>query len=314
MRRSALLIVSLLVAALFPAAPAAALEPGCTPTELGYTCLSAPIEIIGGQANGPANGYVDLIPSIPEPGYITSARATLVDEQGQKIDHHYAHLHHAVWLNASEKDFTCSSIPDRFFATGKERTRMTLPEGYGYHWSNEPSTAYEWAGTNWLLNYHIDGMHAGHDLTGHLRLNVTFVPASEAALTAIEPVWLDVDGACGNSEFVVEKGSGRNGIYKQDWEYWMPQAGSFVALAGHLHDGGIKLKLRNTTTDSHIFTSRALYEARREPGYLTGMTNWSGLPGYSVAMNDVLRLRAVYDSTKERDAMGIMMAAFVPAP
>jgi hypothetical protein len=313
MHKTALVAALLVLGATFPLVPAAAVvEAGCEPTDAGYRCLSGPIEIVGGEANQP-EGLAESIPSIPEAGYITSARAALVDEDGKRIDHHFAHLHHAVWLDASRRDYTCSYFPTRFFATGKERTRMTVPDGYGYYWSNEGSTAFPGVGTDWLLNYHIDGMHSGHDLTGYLRLNLTFVPAAEASLTPIVPLWLDVDGTCDDSEFDILRGDGRRGVFRQDWEYWMPEAGRIIGLAGHLHDGGIKLRLRNQTADTHLFTSRALYGSRKEPEYLTGMTTWTGLPGHSVAANNVLQLRAVYDSTEDRlGAMGIMMALFLP--
>lgn len=317
MRRSALLALLMLLVAALPVAPAAAVEQGCTQTETGYRCLYGPIQIPGGGSAHPTDleGVADVGPSIPEAGYITSARAALVDENGDRVSHHFAHLHHAVWLNASEKDFTCASYPDRFFASGKERTRLTLPEGYGYYWSNQAATEYPYslAGTNWLVNYHLDGMHAGHDITAYLRLNLDFVPETGAALTPVDPLWLDVDGSCGDSEFDMLKEDRRGDVYRRDWTYWMPKAGHIMGLAGHLHDGGIKLKLRNTTTDSHLFTSRALYEAPREPDYLTGMTSWTGLPGYHVDMNDVLRLRAVYDSPGKA-VMGIMMGVFLPDP
>ena len=317
MRKLGLAALLLVLTVTLPVLPAAAVEEGCTPTATGYSCLYGPIEIPGDGSARPTDieGMADVGPSIPEAGYITSARATLVDENGDRVSHHFAHLHHAVWLNASEKDFTCGSYPDRFFASGKERTRLTLPEGYGYYWSNEAATDYPYSmvGTNWLVNYHLDGMHAGHDITAFLRLNLTFVPATEAALTPVDPLWLDVDGTCGDSEFDIAKGAGPRDVFRRDWEYWMPKAGHVIGLAGHLHDGGIKLRLRNTTTDSHLFTSRALYESRKEPGYLTGMTTWTGLPGYRVEMNDVLQLRAVYDTTKARPgSMGIMMGMFLP--
>jgi hypothetical protein len=85
-------------------------------------------------------------------------------------------------------------------------------------------------------------------------------------------------------------------------------------MAGHLHDNGVKLILENQTQGTHIFTSRALYEEEKDPRYLTGMTVFSGLPGMSVNAGDSMKLTAIYKKAKKpvKDAMGIMIGAFVP--
>ena len=46
-------------------------------------------------------------------------------------------LHHAVWTSQWRRDATCGSswlglAGERFFASGDERTAITLPSGYGY--------------------------------------------------------------------------------------------------------------------------------------------------------------------------------------
>jgi hypothetical protein len=82
-------------------------------------------------------------------------------------------------------------------------------------------------------------------------------------------------------------------------------------------DGGLRLILRNATTASPIFTSRAVYEYRWN---LMAVTTYADAGGSSVAAGDVLELTAVYNDTRDGpgapawdDVMGIMVGAFVPS-
>jgi hypothetical protein len=278
-------------------------------TTSGYRCLHGPIEVRKGEpAETP---FADVVDAVPEAGYITALRATLVDAQGNAIPRHAVHLHHAVWLNPTRADMTCS-LPDRFFASGKERTRIELPEGFGYYWSNEPvPPPYSDLSHKWLLNYHLDAMHKGR-YEVYLRLDLDFTPAAEAVgMTDVTPAWFDVDN-CNDSEFNVPKNSGRHGKYKRTWDFTMPEPGRFVAMAGHLHDGGLKIKLRNTTTDEIVYVSRPTY-SKHDRWDLRKMSSFVDADGPRIAAGDDLRLVAVYDSSRRwKGVMGIMIGAFVP--
>ena len=287
-------------------------QEGCLATEAGYTCFHGPLDVPTGEMVEVNDAFAPP----PAPGFITWMRATLVDADGNPIGHHMVHLHHAVWLNPNKPDSTCGSfggLPnwDRFFATGKERTKMVMPEGFGYFWDNQPNSFSDNA--FWALSAHLDGMHGAEDV--FIRLKTGFVPIEEAqGITDIDPYWFDVVNCSVNPVFDVAKGSGSGGIYKKEWTYQMDASGEFIAFGGHLHDGGLRLALKNLTTDAPVFTSHAIYGREREPWYLTKMTSYSGA-GVPVAAGDELRLTAVYDSTHRwRDAMGIMVGAFVPAP
>jgi hypothetical protein len=293
-----------------PAEPSA-VSAGCEETARGYVCLYGPIEVRRGEpATAPGYGITST-DAPPEAGYITSLRATLVDEQGNSVPRHAVHLHHAAWVNPTAYDMTCTSPyvwPERFFASGKERTKIELPQGYGYYWSNAaPLPEYAFLGDGpWLINYHLDAMHGGK-YEVFLKLKFDFVPESESPeMTPIKPVWLDVEN-CEDSEFDVPKDTSP-GNYKRAWSYVMPEGGTFVAMAGHLHDGGIKLRLVNETTDEVVFTSLPTY---REGSWdLRKMSSFSDANGPSVAAGDVLELVAVYDdSRKWPGVMGIMVGA-----
>lgn len=294
--------------------------PGVTPSyclrdDGGYRCMIGPFDVDAGERIEMMTGVA--APS--EAGYMTSAKARLVDGRGKAISHHAVHLHHAVWLNPYEDDMTCDSydggFPDyeRFFATGKELTRVKLPKGYGYHWDPQVSQPFTQSAPWWALVVHLDGMHGASDVW--IEVNMGFVPDSEAAgMVAVEPVWLDVRNCSSEPVYTVDNGSGKGGVHKERWTYTMPRGGRFVFLGGHLHDGGLRIGLDNATTGEHIYTSRARYGVEDETRFLTAMTTWSGGAGIAVSKGDRLRLTAVYDSTRTwKDVMGIMVGTLAPA-
>lgn len=288
-------------------------EAGCHETAAGYTCFYGPFSV---GAEG--KEILELVEAPDEAGYITSARATLVDRYNDPVSQHMVHLHHAVWVNPVERDLACSYLPDRFFGSGKERTPMRLPDGYGYWWANEASD-HPLAGgrKGWGLNAHLDGMHDMTHRGIYIRLRLGFNPAAEGSLTAIRPFWSDVNGSCTvNPTFDVAKGAGKDNRYEIAHAFYMPVAGRFIGMAGHLHDGGLRLRLRNATDGHRIFRSKALYEDDARRWFLTGMTAFYDDrprdPRLAVDEGDRVKLTAVYDSSRRReDAMGIMLGALV---
>ncbi len=251
-----------------------------------------------------------------EAGYMTSGKAKLVDGDGHPIEHHMVHLHHAVWLNPYEQDMTCESYDggsfpgyERFFATGKEKTTFELPNGYGYLWDPQLSQPLTQSAPWWAFVAHLDGMHGASDV--YIQFDLGFVPEAEAGnVIAIEPVWLDVRNCRSDPVYDVPR---QRRLHQEHWTYTMPRGGRFVFLGGHLHDGGLRISLRNVTTGEHIYTSRARYGLKDEPWYLTRMSTWSGTPGLDVSEGHKLRITATYDGTRTRkDVMGIMLGALAP--
>ncbi len=92
----------------------------------------------------------------------------------------------------------------------------------------------------------------------------------------------------------------------------MPLDGRFVWGAGHMHDGAIKLVLRNVTDGKRVLVSRALYP-RAKSWFITGVTTYRGAPGIRADEGDVMRVTAVYDSTRNRrDVMGNLRSMVDP--
>ncbi|MDQ4144637.1 MAG: hypothetical protein M3198_13015 [Actinomycetota bacterium] len=285
-------------------------ERGCHRTASGYTCFYGPFQV------GPEGKEVlKLVQAPNRAGYITDARATLVNRDNDQVPPHMVHLHHAVWVNPIEEDLTCAMSPgERFFGSGKERTPMRLPDGYGYLWRNQASSEWPYGGRKgWGLTAHLDGMH---DMTHggiFIRLRMGFTPESQQTLERIRPVWLDVNGSCSiDPTFDVPRGSGEDNRFRISATRAMPRAGRFIGMSGHLHDGGRRLILRNNTTGEGVFTARARYDDPDHPWFLTRMTSFYDIEGPEVAAGDELELTAVYDSSRRwEDAMGIMLGALV---
>ncbi len=188
-----------------------------------------------------------------------------------------------------------------------------MPEGFGYYWDYQPPPQAPYYKPVWAMNTHLMWMHKGYSPDIYIRLNLGFTPDPVGdSLIDIVPVWFDIDN-CGDSEWDVPgpKQPGKN--YKATWEYTMPQGGQFIAMGGHLHDGGRQLGLFNVTRNEEVFTSKATYKGKTlsDAGFdLRKMSTFSGFPGVDVSEGDVLRLTAVYDHSKNwKDVMGIMIGA-----
>lgn len=316
----ALLVGVLLGMALVPATaeavpPPAAVPSRCEPTPDGYRCLVGPVPV-------PADRTVEFVTGVAAPseaGYLTSAQATLVDSAGQPVDHRAVHLHHAVWANPMRDDLTCDAyddgLPDyeRFFASGKERTAITLPDGYGYHWSNRAPQPHTRSAPYWALVAMLDG-GSGHRGV-RIELDIAFVPEGEAeGIVPVRPVWLDVRNCSSHPVYDVEEGSGQGGVHEETWTHPMPLDGRLVAAGGHLHDGGLGLRLERAADGRELFTSRPVYSRPGRPRCLTGMTTFADPQGPRVSAGEEIRLISRYDSTRAwPNVMGIMLAAVAPA-
>lgn len=96
------------------------------PTRPGAITLhlkAGPFTIQPGQNN------IDNMLAIPQPdvsGWIVGFRPdlTYLDGTVPRVD--VVHLHHGVWLNLTRPDAT-SGLPERFFASGEEKTITALP-------------------------------------------------------------------------------------------------------------------------------------------------------------------------------------------
>ena len=310
-RRLPLLALVLLPLLATPAADAAGL-----PADVQRITYRYPIDL------KPGTNLIRINLGAPKPripGYVVRIKPDLTRRDGSIPPTDKIHLHHAVWLSTrapSINPHAGTAGAEIFFATGEEKTIMTIPRPYGY--PVKPSDT-------WVLNDMI------HDLTNRgMRLYITytvdFVAATSALgrrLKPVTPVWTDVENSA-YPVFDVLRGSGSNGRFtypnmqpgayagrEKLNEFALPRSGTLVAFGGHVHPGGLwtDLFLRRDGRSTRIFRSEARYFGNRPPvSWDLGMTVTPRDWRVRVRRGDVLRVNATYDTRHASwyESMGIM--------
>lgn len=275
---------------------------------------TGPFDIQPGQNN------IENTTSVPQPemdGFIVGIRPNLVYADGTVPGVDVVHLHHGVWLNLGAHDAT-SGLPQRFFASGEEKTATVLPAPYGYPYH---------VTDHWLLNYML------HNLTPEatqvwITYDIDIVPATApqaATMVAARPIWMDVENGKGYPVFDAIRGMGDGVTYTYPDQATDPYAGGpelnkwvadadgvLIATAGHLHPGGLHtdLYVEREGQKAHAFRSEAMYY---EPA---GAVSWdvsmtATTPDWHVAVKkgDTLSTTATYDSGSASwyESMGIMV-------
>ena len=267
-----------------------------------------------------------------EDGYVTRISPNLKTASGAIPPTFKLHLHHGVWLNTGAQDATVPVLPERFFASGEEKTRFNIPAPYGY-----PVKASD----HWIINYMI------HDLTNkpytvYLTYDVDFVPLHSKLgrrMKPVKPVWMDVENRHAYPVFDVLRGSGTGGKFtfpdQADDPYgngpalneWtLPYDATLVATAGHLHPGGLyddlmavrpgavvnaaKVVRGDVPSSVRLFRSYAHYFGHRAPtSWDVAMTATSKSWRVHLRRGDTLRTTTTYDSKLGSwyESMGIMV-------
>ncbi len=274
------------------------------------------------------NCYItSIVPDLVYQGDANHTNGTSANFNNNGLDNVW--LHHLVVLD------WCGSFP-RVFASGNERTTLSLPAGYGY---------FENCAT-WTVNYHIHNS-SNADRSVALKLVITY--RTGETLTPVTPVWLDMSNT-GDSQYTIpdgysdtHTGSGASGI-SPDWTSTIQ--GAIVSIGGHVHDYGISTSAYNNRLGDYICTSQggygtgsrylptggpgtpghpaagiaqtlnqAYHEANGTPDdryHIQSMTLCSPTPAQSIiCIGDVIRLHTQYNNTSGFpifDAMGIIVA------
>jgi plastocyanin len=269
-----------------------------------------PLAIRPGQNLIDTNKY--RIPQPTEDGWIVGFRPNLRLANGTVPPVDVLHLHHGVWANVRRRDATAPLFPERFFATGEEKTALELPPGYGYPYRTSDA---------WYLNYMV------HDLTPkpftvYLTYDIDFVPATSpqaSGMKAVHPIWLDVQNGEVYPVFDALKGSGRDGkfTYPDDDPnaprknaYTLPTDGVLVKAFGHLHPGGLYDTFSVTRGDQTrtLFTSKAhYYEPAGAVSWDVSMTATPDDWAVAVKAGDTLSISTTYDTSRASwyESMGL---------
>ncbi len=248
-------------------------------------------------------------------------------------------LHHFVIFDHARPDITCpvfSSLGNRFFASGNERSALTLPDGYGYYIPPANSN------TNWNMNLHLHNTSV-NDRTVYVETTFSYRPGSDS-VKDLSTIWLD-ENNCNTSEYPVPPN-----YSDTQWSWTVPSGleGTIVTIGGHVHDYGISVAAQKVQTGQWICTSIAGYASGStfdpppapspprpndaghpadaivmnpgNPAYVGHIEQMTGCaPTAKIAPGDTLRIYAQYnppssacDSTPSNgcidDVMGIMTA------
>lgn len=353
--RGALAVVALLGAVAVPGAQAAAgsvstkLAPGTQPSN--YVAppafgTSKQIERLhfryGPLLVRPGTNMIMFGSGIPKPsvdGYIVGIRPNLTLPNGTVPSVNVIHLHHGVWLNLSQKDLTEPGLPQRFFASGEEKTWAQFPQGFGYPYRTTD---------RWMLNYMLHNL-TPLPMTVYVDYEIDFVPASSplaATMKPAYPVWMDVENGKAYPVFDAHRGSGHNGLFTfpddatdpyagaapaNDWT--VPSNATLIGVAGHMHPGGLYDTLDvvrpgatlaratrrgapapipgSVPNSVRIFRSQAHYwDPRGAVSWDMAMTKSPANWRVALRAGDTLRVTSTYDVKRQSwyEVMGIMIA------
>lgn len=224
-------------------------------------------------------------------------------------------LHHFLFAASNKTDLTCpgtgsGALGQRFFASGNERTAIDIERlSYGYE-----------VGSRDTWNMDVDLMNWSTE-SRRVKIKVTFKYATgrEAeSRTNITPWWLDVDGCTTDS--LIEVPVGFSDTHR---EIRAPSAGRLIAMAGHIHDHGLKDELTNQSRSEALICSSVARSGETEAYVspegrlsISSMSTCIGTPVAEIASGNTLRLHVQYEVPVGHvaidDAMGIMLGFIAP--
>jgi plastocyanin len=365
----AVLVGALVVVGLIAPSGASAADPSssCTSTTSGsqttYRC-NIPTGRIGGYdvrqwyVLPQSLGISDGVPKLGADGYITHMETDVIDaDTGEQVPISRLMLHHIVFLNLNRQDTTCAGqgftgfdgnnqygrfAPQRFYAAGEERMKMSMPPGYGY----KTNPGDQWTIVAMVMNHR----SAPDNALIHYEVTVDNSPG----IQAVKPYWLDVRDCRADPIYNIpsvarkamakkekqgrkavvakkrKKGKKRPkraaSISTESRDYVIPESGRLIAGAGHVHGGAVGLKLtqpncgnRQVTESTPTWGSadHPFYNVRpilHEPGPIN-MSAFRSTTGLPINAGETLRLNSIYDNSLPHvRVMGIMVAYLAPDP
>ena len=179
----------------------------------------------------------------------------LVYANGDSVPHSAVHLHHIVMMNNARQSLNCPQWPERFAGAGSERTPMRAPDPYAYLVG---------ASDSWSSIWHIMNDSSSPQQV-YIQYKLGYQPGANASNTrGLTPFFLDVTG-CGNSEYDIPGNGGPGSVHTNTRSWTAPWDGMVVNFGGHLHGGGIDIRLQNDTTGEGC-TMKAHYEHTHSHG------------------------------------------------
>lgn len=225
---------------------------------------------------------------------LKSAKFDVVDENGAPVSVHDVHLHHIVMTTPARRDALCPTRSERFMGSGMERTQIAILGPYAYLVG---------ANDQWGSIYHVMN-ETDQTRKVYIQYTLGYQPGANATNSRpVQPLFQDTTG-CGDSTFDVPGDGGPGSVYEKSRTWKAPADGMAVYSGGHLHEGGIDISLRDSTTDHTICTGTATYHTN--PTHLAAI-NPCVLHEKIVGGEDYTVVGRYDNSAPVPDAMAIMM-------
>jgi plastocyanin len=306
------------------------------------------------------------VPQLGANGHITHMETDVVDDStGEPVPISRLMLHHIVFVNLNRQDSTCAGksftgfdgrnsfgkfSPQRFYAAGEERAKMSMPPGYGY----KTNAGDKWTVVAMVMNHRSASDHAFI----HYEVTVDNAPG----IQDVTPYWLDVRDCHAdpiyNIPSVAQKAKkakkGRKGkdsggkasaakkhkknkkgkkkhkkatvapTTDETEDYTFPESGRLIAGAGHVHGGAIKETLTQPNCGNRQVAEsdptwglpdHPFYNVKpilHEPGPIN-MSAFGSTTGLPIHKGETLRLNSIYDNSAPHvRVMGIMVVYLAP--
>ena len=223
-----------------------------------------------------------------------AAKFNVVDQNGGPVSAHDVHLHHIVLTTSARQDQLCPGRRERFVGAGMERTPFKL-------WG--PYTYLVGANDQWGSIWHLMNETATQK-TVFIEYTLEYQPGANASNSRpVDAYFQDVTG-CGGSTYDIPGNGGPGSVHTNSRSWTAPRDGLAVFSAGHLHDGGIDITLKDGTTNTEFCKGTATYH--ENPHHLATI-NGCQIHKKVTAGHD-FTVTARYDNSQPyQDVMGIML-------
>ena len=225
---------------------------------------------------------------------LKGARFNVVDENNTPVSAHDVHLHHIVMTNSAREDQLCPGRRERFIGAGMERTPITLWGSYAYLVGAND----QWGSIWHLMN------ETQSTKTVYIQYTLDYQPGANATNSRpLDAYFQDITG-CGGSTYDVPGNGGPGSVHTKSATWPAPRDGIVVFTGGHLHDGGIDITLKDSTTNTTFCTGTATYH--ENPHHLASINGCIIHEKVNAGHNFTVTAR--YDNSQPyNDVMGIML-------
>jgi hypothetical protein len=213
-----------------------------------------------GQSGAENVGFETNLPRPSGAFGIKTMNFDIVDENGNPVPRHDAHLHHVVMSSSAAQDSYCFGN-ERFAGAGAERNPIILPDPYAYMVGPNDT----WGATWDVIN------EADHAQTVYIEYDIGLQRGASAENSrGVRAFFLDVTGCF--AAYNVPGDGGPDSVHTRTRTWEAPWDGYLVTAVGHLHAGGLDLTLRDEESGREC-TMNAHYETGHDHGQDMGHDN-----------------------------------------